>query len=161
MTIVNPDTASSSIAVYSDSIEYRKLMKAATMEKYLQLSAKAILLFFGLFMFIIVFKAFYRDIQDAIEHNRQTARIEQNQCLQDYKNNHCDDPTIPFKLQKICQKWKICIETTPTGIGSTKITARFIAQFINDLVEPLSAKAVSILVLCIAGYIMIMKQHDN
>ena len=155
MTILNPDAA---IAVYANSAEYKEMMKAETRRIYFHMFAKAISFFVEIFLLCIAFYGIYRDIQNAINHNHQTAKIEQNKCLQDYTDNSCDNPNIPFALQAKCQEWKICSEISPTGIGPTKITVRFIAQLINDLIEPLSAKSVSIIVLFIAGYITIFKR---
>lgn len=62
------------------------------------------------------------------------------ECSKQFDMNHCLVNSAPF-LYDQCNKWEICKRRDPADVGYAKIAAELVAEIINNLIDPMSRKA--------------------
>ena len=140
-----------------DNHDVKNLVSAATKHMYFQLFVKILLTMIELFLFFVVIISVKSDIQNEILKNKEQGSIERAKCKKDYEDNFCYQNDLPLAMKGFCESWKVCSETAPSEIGKTKAAARVIAQLINELVNPLSPKAITMFVMIIIAWMMLSK----
>ncbi|OHT09510.1 hypothetical protein TRFO_21556 [Tritrichomonas foetus] len=135
--------------------DMKDVIKAASVHIYFQLFIKVLITLVGLFLFIVILRSISNDIEREIQKNIQSENIEREKCKKEYDDNLCARENVPPALRGSCDAWRICMNTAPSGIGRTRAAARFCAQLINELVNPLSPKAIVLMALAVAGYLIV------
>lgn len=137
----------------------KNLVDAATKHMYYTLFQKIILTIIELFLFFVVIMSIKSDINNEISKNNERGVIERRKCQKDFEDNFCDQKDLPLAMRGLCESWKLCSETAPSEIGKTKAAARVLAQLINELVNPLSPKAITMFVMIIIAWMMLSKSN--
>lgn len=140
-----------------ESKDVKTLVDAATKHMYYQLIVKIILSIIELFLFFVVINSISSDISQEISKSFEIESIERAKCQKDYEDNFCYQDDLPLAMKGFCESWKVCSETAPSGVGKTKAAVRVIAQLINELVNPLSPKAIVVFAMIIIAWMMITK----
>lgn len=145
---------------YFDERYPKPVIDASVKHIYYQLFIKVVLSLIELFLFIVVIRSISSDISEEIKKNHEKESAERLKCKQDYEANFCDQKELPLALKGLCESWKVCSETAPSGVAKTKAAARVLAQIINELVDPLSPKAITVFVMIIIAWIIITKGNS-
>ncbi len=80
------------------------------------------------------------DIRNANEGARLTIMSAIAECTRHWKDNSCETNDRPF-FQPQCDKWYDCMVQNPESIMRVKVTAKQIAEIINEFSEAMNFKA--------------------
>lgn len=80
------------------------------------------------------------DIRNANEGARQEIRYKIEECARHWQENTCEKNDRPF-FQKQCDEWSDCMAQNPESIMRVKVTAKHIAEIINEFSEAMNFKA--------------------
>lgn len=116
---------------------------------YFQLVFNAILSGYGLYVVFVVGKTMKSDIELLLAQQSQLVLAEIESCRRHYYENQCAPETAVPLLRQQCEYWYKCMQQNVNG-QVVATSAQTLGLIFNLLVEPLSLKFISVLVLCIA-----------
>ncbi|KAF7560446.1 hypothetical protein G7046_g3690 [Stylonectria norvegica] len=111
--------------------------------------------FFLVFIFAYIGWSIVDTVRSDIRHANESARLElmskMTECQNQYTMNECSKKDRPA-LKAICDEWYDCMMQNPESIMRVKVTAKQIAEIINEFSEAMNLKAwgffFAILVVC-------------
>ncbi|KAI1177858.1 hypothetical protein F4777DRAFT_540611 [Nemania sp. FL0916] len=77
---------------------------------------------------------------------------EMAKCRSDYIDNHCAEGRAPA-LTALCEQWEICMNKNPDNLKTIQLGAKGIVEIINEIVDTMSYKTITLLVLCFAIFL--------
>lgn len=120
---------------------------AYTASTYLHLGFKGtILALFGWFVALLV-----KDVNSRVQQSTSKMIIESSACAREYVENECRPGLMRPALQQFCQELEACMDRDPSGVYRINMLANSLAEAINEFFEPLSTKAVILLLLSVAA----------
>ena len=107
---------------------------------------------FLVFCFIFIVYSFWATIRQDVDHESEKkvaeTLAEMAICAREYVENRCNrDNRVPA-MEIVCNNWENCMNQDPNIVGRAKISAHMFAQIFNGLIEPISYKAMVILLCC-------------
>lgn len=96
----------------------------------------SVLTFFGW----SIVEAVRSDIRNANEKAHTEIMSQITECQTNYKINGCQDNDRPA-LERMCSEWFECMTQNPESIMRVKVTAKQIAEIINEFAETMNLKA--------------------
>ncbi|RSL86107.1 hypothetical protein CDV31_016446 [Fusarium ambrosium] len=81
------------------------------------------------------------DIFNANEFARLEITGKIAECTKEFTMNGCEKKDRPPALDPMCDAWKTCMEQNPGSIMRVKVTAKQIAEIINEFSETMNLKA--------------------
>jgi len=104
---------------------------------------------------LVCLSALYRDIQRRVETAAREASIEIQRCAEKYTVNKCSPhERIPI-AQEFCKELEKCMTKDPYDMAmSFSILALYLAEVLNNLIEPLSFKALSFALVLFGGTVV-------
>ena len=113
---------------------------------YVQLLFNVFLVFF----FIFIVYSFWATIRQDVDHESEKkvaeTLAEMAVCAREYVENRCNREDRVPAMEVVCNNWENCMNQDPNIVGRAKISAHMFAQIFNGLIEPISYKAMVILV---------------
>ncbi|OAA66413.1 Nucleus export protein Brr6 [Akanthomyces lecanii RCEF 1005] len=104
------------------------------------------------------------DIRNANEGARLEIMSAIAECTKHWKDNACETNNRPF-FQSQCDKWHDCMVQNPESIMRVKVTAKQIAEIINEFSEAMNFKAwgffFAIIIICVFGNNLILGRNAN
>ncbi|KAJ3473721.1 hypothetical protein NLG97_g10165 [Lecanicillium saksenae] len=104
------------------------------------------------------------DIINANEVARSDIRSRIEECRREWADNACSTNKSPY-LQKMCDQWSDCIAQNPESIMRVKVTAKQIAEIINEFSEAMNFKAwgffFAVIILCVFGNNILLGRSAN
>ncbi|EGX89058.1 Nucleus export protein Brr6 [Cordyceps militaris CM01] len=104
------------------------------------------------------------DIRNANEGARLKIMSSIAECTKHWKDNSCESNDKPF-FQSQCDQWYDCMVQNPESIMRIKVTAKQIAEIINEFSDAMNFKAwgffFSIIILCLFGNNLILGRNTN
>jgi hypothetical protein len=82
------------------------------------------------------------DIAQATEKARSVLLAEMQACTHEYTKNRCSPKSerLPA-LAAVCDEWEVCMNQDPTSVMKVQVSARNLAEIINEFVGVMSLKA--------------------
>ena len=82
------------------------------------------------------------DLAHATEKARAVVLAEMQACTHEYTKNRCAPKVerLPA-LDKVCEEWEACMNQDPTSVMKVQVSARNVAEIINEFVGVMSLKA--------------------
>lgn len=114
----------------------------AILSRWVQLAVN-ILLVGGFLWFIYGGISMMRsDLANATEKARSLVLAEMQACTHEYTKNRCA-PKIDRlpALNKVCDEWEACMNQDPSSVMKVQVSARNVAEIINEFVGVMSLKA--------------------
>ncbi|OAA55091.1 Nucleus export protein Brr6 [Cordyceps fumosorosea ARSEF 2679] len=104
------------------------------------------------------------DIRNANEGARLEILSSIAECTKHWKDNGCETNDRPF-FQSQCDKWYDCMVQNPESIMRVKVTAKQIAEIINEFSEAMNFKAwgffFAVIILCVFGNNLVLGRGSN
>ncbi|KAK7428079.1 hypothetical protein QQZ08_005318 [Neonectria magnoliae] len=125
--------------------------------------------FFLVSVFVYIGWAIVDTVRSDIRNANESARLElmskMTECQNQYTMNGCSKKDRPA-LQPFCDKWSDCMMQNPESIMRVKVTAKQIAEIINEFSEAMNLKAwgffFAVLIFCaFANNLMLGKQSGD
>ena len=110
---------------------------------YFQLISKIIYTLIVLYVLVISIISISRDVNKEMEEIYQKDAKEREKCKYEFEANKCNevtDKSPPFQ-RSYCRSMQYCLQEPKLFVSKTKQTVKFIAQLINEFVNPISPKA--------------------
>lgn len=101
-------------------------------------------------------------IADDVQHKRQQQIAELFRrkvvCTRHYEENFCGTADMPDIIADKCAKWQQCMKNDPYHdiIGLSSTVAQTLADIVNSFANPLSVKALIVMLIIVAGAIAVM-----
>ncbi|KAL1873418.1 hypothetical protein VTK73DRAFT_1009 [Phialemonium thermophilum] len=114
----------------------------AILSRWVQLAVN-IFLVGGFLWFIYGAIAMMRsDLANATEKARSLVLAEMQACTHEYTKNRCAPKAerLPA-LNAVCDEWEVCMNQDPTSVMKVQVSARNVAEIINEFVGVMSLKA--------------------
>lgn len=106
---------------------------------------KLLVNFFLVSIFVYIGWSVVDTIRTDIYNANELARLEITgkiaECTKEYTVNGCQRETRPPALDPLCDAWKTCMEQNPGSIMRVKVTAKQIAEIINEFSDTMNLKA--------------------
>jgi hypothetical protein len=113
----------------------------AILSKWLQLFVNMILLGIALFGIFAVLRQVRADMWNASEKARQALVNEMSLCAENYRKNGCSPRhNRPPALEASCNQWETCMNQDPSAVMQIQVSARNIAEIMNEFVGVLTFK---------------------
>lgn len=113
----------------------------AILSKWLQLGVNVILLSLVLFGIFAILAQIRSDLSHASEKARAAIVNEMAKCSENYVKNGCaPSASRPPALDGPCNEWEACMNQDPSAVMIGQISARNIAQIMNEFVGVLTFK---------------------
>jgi hypothetical protein len=82
------------------------------------------------------------DLAQATEKARSVVLAEMQACSHEYTKNRCSPVSerLPA-LAAVCDEWETCMNQDPTSVMKVQVSARNVAEIINEFVGVMSLKA--------------------
>ncbi|KAM3549304.1 hypothetical protein MY1884_008797 [Beauveria asiatica] len=104
------------------------------------------------------------DIRNANESARLDIMSKIAECTKHWKDNSCESNDKPF-FQSQCDKWYDCMVQNPESIMRVKVTAKQIAEIINEFSDAMNFKAwgffFAIIIICVFGNNLILGRNGK
>ena len=125
------------------SPEERRFVNACTSNMIAKLFSRIIIFLSLIIISFRMYRILSRDIGKEIEKKNDEEQQIISQCRKEYLENGCDSKTdlIPA-LRDFCDEKYDCFNSSPYGVGQSKIAVRYIAQLMNEFFEVISDKAI-------------------
>lgn len=115
--------------------------------------------FFILAGFLYLCWSFYTAIRDdvnvASDDAVAEALRERAQCSRNYVDNRCGADTRVPALENACSNWELCMSRNEKAVRRAKLSAHTFAVIFNQLVEPISWKAMAFTFIMFVTYILV------
>lgn len=125
---------------------------------YLQLFLNLVLVSIVLYFLFIFIRTIRSDIHHKLEIYTQKAVQKVRECGKQYYQYKCavsEGETIAPAIQETCSYLETCMNSDPSLLGKSKITAETFADIVNGFVRPISWKALIFLILLVFGSLFI------
>ena len=95
------------------------------------------------------------DISHAADAARSRLLAQMNECAHDYTKNRCapKNERLPA-LNVMCNEWEVCMNQDPSSIMKMQVSAKNVAEIINEFVGVMSFKAWVRLVISSGDYFL-------
>lgn len=113
-----------------------------TLSTYLQLAFNAGLLVVS----VMLVRSFKSDVDKRVSETAATIARKAAQCAELYIQNECRPGLRRPALEEYCEELEECMEKDPESVKRMSAHAATLAELINDFLNPLSFKAIFILV---------------
>lgn len=121
------------------------------LSKWVQLTVNVVIIGGVLWFFWGAISMVRSDLAHATEKARSVVLAEMQACTHEYTKNRCSPKSerLPA-LAAVCDEWEACMNQDPTSVMKVQVSARNVAEIINEFVGVMSLKAwVSIRVLAL------------
>ncbi|AEO65568.1 uncharacterized protein THITE_2112675 [Thermothielavioides terrestris NRRL 8126] len=113
----------------------------AILSKWLQLGVNIILLSIVLFAIFAIISQIRTDLSRASEEARAAIINQMSICADNYSRNGCSPrENRPPALDGPCNEWEVCMNQDPSATKTLQISARNIAEILNEFVGVLTFK---------------------
>ncbi|KAJ5931067.1 hypothetical protein N7466_006560 [Penicillium verhagenii] len=99
------------------------------------------------FTFVAAIRA---EFEHAAEEVSDTILADMARCAKDYVDNKCGGGDRLPALESVCENWERCMNRDPAKVGRAKVSAHTMALIINNFIDPISWKAVTIFLATIS-----------
>ncbi|PRT57021.1 Nucleus export protein BRL1 [Wickerhamiella sorbophila] len=113
-----------------------------TLSTYLQLVFNAGLLVLS----VMLVRSFKSDVDKRVSETAATIARKAAQCAELYIQNECRPGLRRPALEDYCEELEECMEKDPEGVKRMSAHAATLAEFINEFLNPLSFKAIFLMV---------------
>lgn len=114
----------------------------AILSRWVQLAVNIVLV--GGFLWFIYsgISMMRSDLANATEKARALVLAEMQACTHEYTKNRCAPKSerLPA-LDKVCEEWETCMNQDPSSVMKVQVSARNVAEIINEFVGVMSLKA--------------------
>jgi hypothetical protein len=95
-----------------------------------------------------------RDIGNEQKYASDENQARVAQCEREYQENNCaDKENILPALVSFCQEREDCVTFKPSDIARSTIAARHLGTLINEFLNPLSYKALAMILVLVAAFL--------
>lgn len=151
--------AKSTPTIYKTPTPVPRMPSYSKFHLYFQFITKIFFTVVVIFLLIVTISSISDDVKKEIEEIRNREEQKRESCRNKYNENKCylkEEDLQPF-LREYCWKKRQCFEEKLKFVSKTKITVKFIAQLINEFINPLSPKALVTIALVSAIVLWIPK----
>jgi hypothetical protein len=112
------------------------------LSKWVQLTVNVVIVGGVLWFFWGAISMVRSDIAQATEKARSVLLAEMQVCTHEYTKNRCSPKSerLPA-LAAVCDEWEACMNQDPTSVMKVQVSARNLAEIINEFVGVMSLKA--------------------
>jgi len=112
------------------------------LSKWVQLVVNVLIVGGVLYLFWGAISMVRSDIAQATEKARSALLAEMQVCTHEYTKNRCSPKSerLPA-LAAVCDEWEACMNQDPTSVMKVQVSARNLAEIINEFVGVMSLKA--------------------
>ena len=104
-----------------------------------------------IFISVTVVLSIFADFRLELEKQNQLLISQQNECSIEYHKNLCHEHRIPA-IKELCREKELCMEQKIQGVNS-KVSAKLVAEVIEEFFKPMSYKTMGFMALIIIGLI--------
>ncbi|OIW30480.1 hypothetical protein CONLIGDRAFT_280070 [Coniochaeta ligniaria NRRL 30616] len=112
------------------------------LSKWVQLTVNVVIVGGVLWFFWGAISMVRSDLAHATEKARSVVLAEMQACTHEYTKNRCSPKSerLPA-LAAVCDEWEACMNQDPTSVMKVQVSARNLAEIINEFVGVMSLKA--------------------
>lgn len=112
------------------------------LSKWVQLTVNVVIIGGVLWFFWGAISMVRSDLAHATEKARSVVLAEMQACTHEYTKNRCSPKSerLPA-LAAVCDEWEACMNQDPTSVMKVQVSARNVAEIINEFVGVMSLKA--------------------
>ncbi|KAB5546854.1 nuclear envelope protein [Coniochaeta sp. 2T2.1] len=112
------------------------------LSKWVQLGVNCLLIGGVFWMFWGLISMVRSDLAQATEQARSVLLAEMQQCTHEYTKNRCSPKSerLPA-LAAVCDEWEMCMNQDPTSVMKVQVSAKNVAEIINEFVGVMTVKA--------------------
>ncbi|MCJ1370962.1 hypothetical protein MMC20_002176 [Loxospora ochrophaea] len=118
---------------------------SAVLIGYIQLVLYLFLLLWFIYVIVIFWSSIRNDVNQKSEEAIADTLADMAKCARDYVENRCDREHRVPAMENVCESWATCMNRDPNVVGRAKISAHTFAEIFNGLVEPMSYKAIFVI----------------
>ncbi|SMR48135.1 unnamed protein product [Zymoseptoria tritici ST99CH_1E4] len=118
---------------------------------YAQLAFNVFLLMGTIYVLWSIIAAFRGDVDKKSFEATAEILAESAACLKEWTINRCAPDTRLPALEAMCNSWEKCMNRDPSKIARASLSARTLAEIYNELIEPISWKAMIFTFVIIVG----------
>ncbi|PHH72151.1 hypothetical protein CDD82_6145 [Ophiocordyceps australis] len=130
------------------------------MLRWFALSHRLILFSAAAYIFWAVVSTVRNDISVANDLARTELMSKMTECQTQYTMNECSKRDRPA-LRIMCEQWYDCMAQNPGSISSIKVTARQVAEIINEFAETMNLKAWALVVVSITLMTLVVNNFSQ
>lgn len=125
------------------------------LSKWVQLTVNVVIVGGVLWFFWGAISMVRADIAQATERARSALLAEMQACTHEYTKNRCSPKSerLPA-LAAVCDEWEACMNQDPTSVMKVQVSARNLAEVINEFVGVMSLKAWVSLLCLLSGHFL-------
>lgn len=107
---------------------------------------------FSLAVYVVLtfVSAIRTEFDHAAEERSDLIVAEMAVCAKNYVDNRCAGGDRLPALETVCENWERCMNRDPAKVGRAKLSARTMAEIINNFIDPISWKAILFFIATLA-----------